>query len=120
MAGNLVHFELPANDPARSKEFWGSLFGWSFQPPWGGMEYHMTDGLSPGGAIYGAEQTPVGHVVVYFDTEDIDGSVARVRELGGSAEDKLPIPHVGWFARCKDTEGNEFSLFQSDESAQPA
>ena len=25
---------------------------------------------------------------------------------------------VGWFARCKDTEGNAFSLFQSDESAQ--
>jgi hypothetical protein len=23
---------------------------------------------------------------------------------------------VGWFARCKDSEGNEFSLFQSDES----
>ena len=28
----------------------------------------------------------------------------------------MPIPHVGWFARCTDTEGNEFSLFQSDES----
>jgi predicted enzyme related to lactoylglutathione lyase len=39
-----------------------------------------------------------------------------VRELGGDAEDKEPIPHVGWFARCKDTEGNPFSLFQSDES----
>ena len=30
MAGNLVHFELPAKEPARAKEFWGSLFGWSF------------------------------------------------------------------------------------------
>ena len=119
MAGNLVHFELPASDPARAKTFWGSLFGWSFQPPWGGMEYHLTDGLQPGGAIFGAEQTPVGHVVVYFDTEDIDGTVARVRELGGEAEDKQPIPHVGWFSGCKDSEGNEFSLFQSDESAQP-
>jgi predicted enzyme related to lactoylglutathione lyase len=39
-----------------------------------------------------------------------------VRKLGGEAENKEPIPHVGWFARCKDTEGNPFSLFQSDES----
>ena len=54
--------------------------------------------------------------IVYFDTEDIEADVARVRELGGDAEDKQPIPHVGWFARCKDSEGNEFSLFQSDES----
>ena len=29
----------------------------------------------------------------------------------------MPIPHVGWFARCSDTEGNSFSLYQSDESA---
>ncbi len=27
-----------------------------------------------------------------------------------------PIPHVGWFARCTDTEGNDFSLFQRDDS----
>ena len=51
MAGNLVHFELGAKDTARAREFWGSLFGWQFRPPWGGMEYHMTEGLQPGGAI---------------------------------------------------------------------
>ena len=32
---------------------------------------------------------------------------------GGTAGDKMPIPHVGWFTHCKDTEGNDFSLFQS-------
>jgi uncharacterized protein len=116
MAGNLVHFELPSHDSAKAREFWGSLFGWSFQPPWGDMDYHMTDGLTPGGAIYGAEQTPVGHFVIYFDTEDIDASVARVRELGGTAEDRQPIPSVGWFSRCKDVDGNAFSLFQGDGS----
>jgi predicted enzyme related to lactoylglutathione lyase len=117
MAGNLVHFEVPAKDPARAKEFWSGVFGWSYQPPWGEMEYHMTDGISPGGAIFGAEQTPIGHLTVYFDTDDIDRTVARVRELGGEAEDKQPIPHVGWFSRCSDSEGNAFSLFQGDEGA---
>ena len=32
------------------------------------------------------------------------------------AEDKMPIPHVGWFTHCTDTEGNAFSLFHNDES----
>ena len=50
MAGNLVHFELGAKDTGRAREFWSSLFGWKFQPPWGEMEYHMTEGLEPGGA----------------------------------------------------------------------
>jgi predicted enzyme related to lactoylglutathione lyase len=40
-----------------------------------------------------------------------------VRELGGEAEDKMPVQSYGWFAGCKDTEGNAFSLWQSDESA---
>jgi uncharacterized protein len=113
MAGNLVHFELGAKDTARARQFWGSLFDWQFQPPWGEMEYHMTEGLEPGGAIMEADP---GCPVVYFDSDDIDASIARIRELGGEADDKQPIPTVGWFARCKDSEGNSFSLFQSDES----
>jgi predicted enzyme related to lactoylglutathione lyase len=40
-----------------------------------------------------------------------------VRELGGSAEDKQPVPTHGWFAPCKDTEGNSFSLWQGDPNA---
>ena len=57
--------------------------------------------------------------VVVLPVSDIDASIAKARELGGSAEDKQPIPSIGWFARCRDTEGNEFSLFQADESVPP-
>jgi predicted enzyme related to lactoylglutathione lyase len=53
---------------------------------------------------------------VYFDTDDIDASIAKIRENGGTADDKMPIPHIGWFSQCKDPEGNDFSLFQGDES----
>jgi predicted enzyme related to lactoylglutathione lyase len=117
MAGRLVHFEIPAEDTARAQEFYEQLFGWSFQT-WGGpVEYRMTQaGGDPGGAIYKSEGRPPGPIV-YFDTDDIDAHVARVRELGGRAEDKMPIPGVGWMAACHDTEGNEVRLFQSDESA---
>jgi uncharacterized protein len=117
MAGKLVHFEVPAGDSGRARAFYSGLFGWQFQPPFGDMDYHLTEG----GAVMGSEnvQQDVGHLVVYFDTDDIDASVAKVRELGGEAADKQPIPGVGWFAGCSDTEGNAFSLFQSDESAQP-
>jgi uncharacterized protein len=71
-----------------------------------------------GGAVFPSDEAGQG-LVIYFDTDDIDASLAKVSELGGQAEDKQPIPGVGWFARCKDTEGNDFSIFQSDESVQP-
>ncbi|HEY4347331.1 MAG TPA: VOC family protein [Gaiellaceae bacterium] len=116
MPGKLVHFELPSLDTGRAKGFWSGLFGWSFNDPgMPGMEYWMTKTAEDqGGAIYSSERPGM---IVYFDTDDIDASLAKVRELGGKADDKSPIPQVGWFTRCTDTEGNDFSLFQADESA---
>jgi len=116
MAGRLVHFELPADDTARARDFWSSLFDWSFRGWDGPIEYHMTEGVDPGGAIYPADGDERGPIV-YFDVDDMDAAIGRVRELGGEADDKQPIPGVGWFARARDTEGNRFSLYQSDESA---
>ena len=113
MAGKMVHFELPANDTARAKGFWSGVFGWEFNDPGMGMEYWMTrTGEDQGGGVYAGE----GGLTVYFDTDDIDATLAKVGELGGKAGDKTAIPHVGWFAHCTDTEGNDFSVFQSDES----
>jgi uncharacterized protein len=115
MAGKIVHVELPAEDTGRAKKFWGDLFGWKFRAWEGPMEYHMFEG-EPGGGIYPSDSGERGPIV-YFGVDDIDRDSARVAELGGTVElGKQPIPGVGWFARCRDTEGNTFSLFQPDES----
>jgi predicted enzyme related to lactoylglutathione lyase len=53
----------------------------------------------------------------YFDVDDINAGAARVKELGGQANEPAPVPSMGWFATCKDTEGNEFGLWQNDPSA---
>ena len=44
-------------------------------------------------------------------------SITKVRELGGTADDRQTVPTHGWFAGCKDTEGNAFSLWQNDSNA---
>ncbi len=49
--------------------------------------------------------------------KDKGRSGARVKELGGEAGDPMPVPNMGWFATCKDPHGNEFGLWQNDESA---
>jgi len=80
------------------------------------MDYRMfRTGEDQGGAISGADKP--GNLRVYFDTDDIDATRAKIQELGGQAEDKSPVRGYGWFAGCHDTEGNAFSLWQSDESA---
>ncbi len=120
MAKTIVHFELPAADTARAAQLYSQLFGWEFhESGMPGIDYRLFDG-DPGGAVSGGDQAEAGSgATIYFGAEDIEASVARIRDLGGKADDKQPIPGIGWFARCHDTEGNAFSLFQSDESVQP-
>ncbi|HSI98244.1 MAG TPA: VOC family protein [Gaiellaceae bacterium] len=117
MAGQMVHLEIPAGDTAKAREFWGGLFGWEFQQFPGPGEYFMTRfSETQGGAIMSADGDARG-TRVYFDVDDINEGVARVRELGGEAGDAMPVPEQGWFAICKDSERNAFGLWQTDPSA---
>lgn len=112
----IVHFEIPADDTGRAKEFWGGLFGYQFQSMEGPVEYHMFQtGENEGGAVMQGEGQ--NGLIVYFGVDDIEAARDKVQELGGSAEEKQPVPGFGWFARVQDTEGNPFSLWQRDESA---
>ena len=119
MAGQMVHIEIPADDTAASREFWGSLFGWEFNAFPGPSEYHMTRlGEQQGGAITNMEPGKRG-TRPYFAVDDINAGAARVTELGGEANDPAPVPGMGWFSTCKDPHGNEFGLWQTDTSAPP-
>ena len=117
MPGQVVHVEIPSDDPTKGREFWGSLFGWQFEPFPAPAEYHVAriDDES-GAAITGMEPGKRGPRV-YFDVDDINAGTERVRELGGEADEPMPVPSMGWFAVCKDSEGNEFGIWQTDPSA---
>jgi uncharacterized protein len=116
MGKKVVHVEFPAQDIERAKTFWQGVGGWGINDSgMPGMQYLMWQQDDQGGGIYSMEGETGTRV--YLGTEDIDGDLAKVKELGGQTEDKMPIPKVGWFARCKDSEGNDFSLFQGDDNA---
>jgi predicted enzyme related to lactoylglutathione lyase len=104
--GKINWFEIPATDAARARGFYAELFGWQFQAFEEGGDYQMTDS----GAVYTAPDKD--GLTVYFSTSDIDAAVVRIRELGGEAAEPQPIPNVGRYAVCGDTEGNTFGLFQ--------
>jgi len=117
MAGEIVHIEFPSADADRAQRFWSGLFGWQFGGGMEGMDYRMAQtGEGSGAAVFPAEERS-GHPNFYFDTADIDASSAKVRELGGEADEPRPVPAMGWFATCRDPQGNEFGLWQNDPSA---
>jgi uncharacterized protein len=117
----IVHFEIPADDTSRAREFWTGLFGIQWQTYDGPVEYHVFSnedqaGDQTGGGLMPRQPGQDG-LVVYFAVEDIDAAREKVKQLGGTAEDKDPVPGLGWFARATDTEGNGFSFWESDENA---
>jgi uncharacterized protein len=116
--GQMVHVEIPAGDTEKARDFWGGLFGWKFEQFPGPSEYHMTRfSENTGGAIYEPDPANKRGARVYFDVDDIQTGTQRVGELGGEAGEAMPVPGMGWFSICKDTEGNEFGLWQTDPSA---
>ena len=117
MAGQLVHYEIPAEDPVRAREFWGGVIGWRFDQAFDGIDYHLTQiAERMGGAVTSTEPGRNGPRA-YFDVDDLDAGAARVKELGGEASERMPVPGMGWFVVCSDPQGNEFGLWQDDRSA---
>jgi uncharacterized protein len=113
----VTHVEWPAGDADRLQAFLEGLFGWQFQGYGEGIDYRMARTAErEGAAVYPAEGSERG-LMVYYDVDDIDAGSAKVKELGGTSEDKMPVPEMGWFSRCKDPEGNSFGLWQNDTSA---
>ncbi|HVD65700.1 MAG TPA: VOC family protein [Gaiellaceae bacterium] len=111
----VTHVEWPAGDADRLQGFLEGLFGWQFDSPMPEMDYRMARTAdNEGAAVYPAEKRGL---LVYYDVDDIDAHVAKVRDSGGEAEDKMPVPNMGWFSQCKDPEGNSFGLWQTDSSA---
>jgi hypothetical protein len=115
------HFHLPADDPQRAQDFYAAIFGWSFAQ-WGEMPFWLAttgDPAEPGinGGIYQREREGQGPSFV-ITVADIDAATAQVRAAGGTVNmARRAIPGVGWYASCRDTEGNVIGLMQADETA---
>jgi predicted enzyme related to lactoylglutathione lyase len=118
----VIHFEIPAADPERAIKFYGKAFGWKFDKWAGPMEYWMvntgkdgTPGIN-GGML--RKPGPAAVTTNTIDVESVDRSVDAVVKAGGKLTmPKSPIPGVGYFAYCEDTEGNIFGVMQPDPNA---
>jgi len=123
MANRIVHFEIEATDRDRAKAFYSQAFGWQMEQMGEEMSSYVVvttgDPKEPGGINGGIFVPPSGaskelnafSCVVAVD--NIDQSMQGVKSAGGQLlGGKMDIPGVGTFVRCKDTEGNIFTMLQ--------
>ncbi len=120
----VVHFEIPAEDLARAKEFYGSIFGWELEDMQG-MDYTMVRTVpvdeqqmpTEPGAINGGmmlRSPATSSPVLTVNVDSVDDALKRVGASGGSiVQPRQEIPGMGAFAYFKDTEGNTLGLWEN-------
>jgi uncharacterized protein len=122
----VVHFEIHADNTERAAEFYKKVFDWNIKKWDGPTEYWLvyTGETQPGidGAILKREEPLNGDATVGYictmDVPSVNEYSGKVTESGGTiVRPKKAIPHVGYLAYCRDTEGNIFGIMESDETA---
>lgn len=123
--GGVVHFEIPADDQERARNFYQEAFGWKINPM-PELNYNTvtttptdeaTGRPNEPGAINGGLMGRAGELttpVITVDVPDIDAALKTVEQLGGSVVmPKDTVPDMGFFAYFRDTEGNVMGLWEN-------
>ncbi len=121
----VVHFEIPTDDLARAKEFYGSSFGWQLQTI-EDMDYTIAmttpvdektqmptePGGINGGMMKRSADTP--SPVLTIGVDSIDDSMRKIAAAGGVVvQPRTEIPDMGAFGYFKDPEGNVLGLWEN-------
>ena len=117
--GDFSHIQFSSTDVEKTKTFFESIFGWTFQVIPGFETYAMfqtPNGLG-GGVDLGPNAEPPSDKgpILHIEVEDIEGTLAKISENGG----KTVVPRTqisdefGHFAVFLDNVGNRFALWSS-------
>ena len=123
----VVHFEMPAEDTARTKKFYESVFGWQMTETGPEMGNYLLAGTTEvdenrmpkkGGAINGGfykktDDPYSQHPSVVIAVDNLDESMKKVTEAGGTIHgEPYDIPGIGRYVSVVDTENNRVSMLQ--------
>ncbi|MEM7480723.1 MAG: VOC family protein [Acidobacteriota bacterium] len=124
LRGRFVWYDLTTPDPEAAKAFYGEIVGWGITTWEGPTEYSMwTNGDQPIGGVMelSAEQAADGvppNWVAYIGTPDVDATVDRAKELGGTlVHGPEDIPETGRYAVLKDPQGAPFAVYTPAQQA---
>ncbi|MFN8113004.1 MAG: VOC family protein [Solirubrobacterales bacterium] len=91
MGHPVVHFEVIGKDGKALQDYYSQLFGWGIDAD-NPMNYGRVDreenlsddGVGIGGGVAGGPEGYEGHVTFYVQVPDVEESLAKAEQLGGS------------------------------------
>ena len=128
MGNAVVHFEVMAQDKAKTQAFFSEMFGWKIDtdnPIGYGViahsDNHSQGGIGIGGGIFGDMPKGQDGVTFYVEVDDVETTLAQAERLGGT---RLMGPESAeggpTFGHILDPEGHWIGLFQKGSGGEPA
>jgi predicted enzyme related to lactoylglutathione lyase len=110
--GDISYISLGLPDPERGAVFYRALLGWSFSS--GQADVRQGDEVTPQVGMFNgtrADGSTTHGAVLGYRVDDLESTVRRVRDAGGTADDPLARPY-GHESACVDNQGLPFYLHQ--------
>lgn len=117
-AGAPCWIDLMTSDPAKAREFYTALFGWTYeegdQEKYGGYIMAFKDGKSVAGLMHRTEDSGYPDIwSTYLRVDDIDATVAAATEAGGvSFMPPMEVPEQGKMAMLGDPSGAAVGVWE--------
>jgi uncharacterized protein len=116
MSQPFVHLELNTPDPAKAKDFYGKIAGWTFDDMdmgEGGTYSVFKPSEGPGGGIFSVPDAP-RQWLPYIGVKDLKASTDQAESLGARiiVRDQ-PVPGHGSFSIIVDPTGVTVALWQA-------
>ena len=122
----VIFFEIPADDLARARKFYGTVFDWKMNEI---PQMHYTQVGTVEADRLGVRGTPkepgainggmvergdsVKSPVIYISVKNIDEAATTIEKNGGKIiQPRTPVGNFGFAAYFRDTEGNVVGLWQ--------
>ena len=121
MGQPVVHFEVIGKDAEGLQRYYSQLFGWQINAE-NPMNYGMvgregnvnSEGVGIGGGVGSGPEGYEGHVTFYVEVPDVEASLAKAEELGGTRvmgpETMMDQIELGLFT---DPEGHVIGVVKS-------
>jgi predicted enzyme related to lactoylglutathione lyase len=118
MPNDIAHFAIHADDCARARTFYESVFGWTFEP-WGPPGFWLIT-TSPGalrGALQQRREPVSGRGMIGFEctiaVEDVEATAEAIERSGGKVTlQPFLLESVGTLVMFEDTEQNVVGAMQ--------
>ena len=120
---SIIHFDIPADNPERAKNFYSEIFGWKIEKLPGPLEYYMIEttylnGEQGIGGGMAKREMPDQRITNFIEVPSVDEYIVKIEKLGGKVvEPKTVLPEWGYLAVCLDTENNLFGIWEENENA---